>query len=113
MSQTDEEFRDAHKPLQVPASYKDAANVNEKVAFALADIGEGSADEVIRRIEALEQGADHKPVIAATRQTLTEWYDNGLIAANDRNGDLIYNLHKITRANEGAVDPNLLAPGLD
>ena len=113
MSQTDEEFRESHQPLHVPAAYDQAANVTEKIVFALADINEGTADDVIRKIEQLEPEADHKPVIAATRQSLTDLFDKGMIAGTERDGNLVFNLHKITRANDGSVDPELLAPGLD
>jgi hypothetical protein len=113
MSLTDEQFREQHKPLHVPASFEDAASETDKVVFALADIGEGTADEVIRHLEELDPDAAHKPVIAGAHQVLTDLYEAGLIAANDRKGRLVYNLHKITRANDGAVDPELLAPGLD
>jgi hypothetical protein len=110
---TDEEFRELHKPIHVPASYQEAESVTDKVVFALADLGEGTADAVIRHIEELDPQADHKPLIATTRELLTALYNNGHIAGHEQNGDLVYNLHKITRANDGAVDPERLAPGLD
>lgn len=110
---TDEEFREQYKPLHVPASYPEAVTITDKIVFALADIGEGTSDEVIRHLEELEPEAGHKPLIAATRQLLTELYENGHIAGHEDNGDLVYNLHKITQGNDGAVDPDLLAPGLD
>lgn len=46
MSLTDEEFREQHKPLHVPAAYNEAHSVMDKVIFALADIGAGTAEEV-------------------------------------------------------------------
>jgi hypothetical protein len=113
MSLTDEEFREQHKPLHVPAAYNEAHSVTDKVIFALADVGAGTADQVIRHIEELDPGADHKPVIAATRQVLTGLYEQGQIAGAEKEGNLVYSLQKITRANDGAVDPDLLAPGLD
>jgi hypothetical protein len=110
---TDEEFREQHKPLHVPSAYEQAKTIIDKIVFALADIGEGTADAVIRHLEELEPTADQKPLIAATRELLTALYNNGHIAGHEENGDLIYNLHKITQANDGAVNPDLLAPGLD
>lgn len=113
MALTDEEFREQHKPLHVPTSYGNAESLVDKVVFALADLGEGTADEVIRHIEQLDPGAGQKPVIAATRQVLTGLYEKGLVTGEEREGNLVYNLHKITHANDGSVDPALLAPGLD
>lgn len=113
MSLTDEEFRAQHKPVHVPATYNGANNVTDKVIFALADIGAGTADEVIRHIEQLDPGADHKPVIAATRQVLTGLYEKGQITGAEKDGNLVYSLQKVTIANDGATNPDLLAPGLD
>jgi len=110
---TDEEFREAYKPMHVPAAYADAHTLTEKVVFALADLGEGSAEAIIGHLEKLEPQAQAKPLIAGVREILADLYENGRIAATEKEGTLIYNLHKITKANDGAVDPDLLAPGLD
>lgn len=113
MSLTDEEFREQHGPLHVPAAYKEAASVKDKIVFALADLGGGTAEQVIRHIEELDPEADHKPVIAATHEVLTRLYENGQLAANEKDGGLMYNLHKIRQANSGSTDQRKLAPGLD
>jgi len=110
---TDEEFRSEYKPLQVPPAYDRTHSVTEKVIFALADIGEGTAEAVVRHIEWLDPDANHKLVIATTHDVLTDLFQKGLLGAREDNGDLIFNLHKITEANQGATDPDLLAPGLD
>lgn len=110
---TDEQFREAHQPLQVPASMADARTFEDKVLFALADLDSARADEIIRHLENLHTAGATKPLIAGVRALLTDWYENGRIAATDNDGTLRYNLHKITRANDGAVDPDKLAPGLD
>ena len=102
---TDEEFREAHKPLHVPAHYVDATDLTGKVAFALADLGEGSADEIIRRLENLEPAAEVKPLITHVHGVLDELFEKGAISAEAVNGTKVYNLHKITRANDGSVDP--------
>lgn len=113
MSLTDEQFREQHGPLQVPAAYDEAATIQDKVVFALADLGEGTAEQAIKHIEQLDPEADPKPVIAATHEVLTRLYQNGQLAASEKDGDLVYNLHKITQANSGSTDPQKLAPGLD
>jgi hypothetical protein len=110
---TDEEFREQHKPLQVAASYQEAQTVSDKIIFALADIGEGTSEDVIRHLEQLDPEADHKNMIAETHRVLTELYEGGRVTGHEENGDLVYNLHKITQANDGSVNPDLLAPGLD
>lgn len=77
----------------------------------MADFGEAATEEVIRHLEELEPAEEHKPMIAAVRQFLGHLYKHGLIAAAEKDGSPAYNLHKITRANDGEVDPDLLAPG--
>lgn len=110
---TDEQFREAHQPLQVPASMRDAHTFEEKVLFALADLESGSAEDIIRHLEGMDPSTETKPLVAGVHSLLASWYENGRIAANEKDGSLQYNLHKITRANEGSVDPGKLAPGLD
>ena len=102
---TDEQFREQYKPLQVPAAYKNQLSPQDKIIFALADLGEGTAEQVCKRLEELESGANPKALIAATHQVLTELYQKGLLAGNEKEGDLVYNLHKITEQNSGSTDP--------
>lgn len=113
MELTDEQFREQYRPLHIPASFEQADTVTDQIVFALADLGEATADEVIRHLEELQPVDNSKQLIAEVRQLLTQLYNNGQIAAKEKDGDLVYNLHKITEANSGAVNPDLLAPGLD
>lgn len=110
---TDEQFRETHQPLQVPSSFEITGSLADKVLFALADLDTASAEEIIKHLEKLEPKAEQKPMIAAVRSLLTDWYEQGRLAATDHEGTLTFNLHKITEANDGAVDPDKLAPGLD
>jgi hypothetical protein len=52
----DEEFREAYKPLYVPAHYNAADTLQNKMIFALAELGEGTAEEVTIELEKLEPG---------------------------------------------------------
>jgi hypothetical protein len=113
MNLTDEQFREQYKPVHVPASFDEAVNLQDKVLFALAELGKGDAAQIVQKIEELDPKASDKQVIAGVHQVLTDLYGKGLIAGNDDHGDLVYNLHKITEANGGEVNPDLLAPGLD
>lgn len=110
---TDEEFREQHKPLTVPASFIEARNETEQIIFALADLGEGTADEVTRHLIGLASAREPKALIADVHRVLTALHEDGRLAGREKDGNLVYNLHKITQANDGAVDPGLLAPGLD
>lgn len=44
----DAAFREQFKPVHVPAHFDDAENLQDKVIFALAEIGEGTPDAVSR-----------------------------------------------------------------
>lgn len=113
MNLTDEQFREMHQPLHVPSSFAAAATVTDKIVFTLADVNQGTAEVIIRHLENLAPEPEAKPLIAQVRGILAKLYDNGRIAAKEQNGELVYHLHKITQANGGAVNPDLLAPGLD
>jgi hypothetical protein len=106
MSISDEDFREEYKPLHIPAHFKDAVSEQDKVVFALAQIGEGTAAEVTNELSDNGAAINAKP-------TLNHLFDKGLIKGEEVNGKMTYNLSKITHANDGAVDPDLLAPGLD
>lgn len=109
----DAAFREQFKPVHVPAHFDDAENLQDKVIFALAEIGEGTPDAVSRKLEELEPQVSNKEIIADVHLVLMDLYGKGLIAGREQDGGFVYNLHKITEANDGAVDPGLLAPGLD
>lgn len=113
MNQTDETFREEFKPLAIPASYESADTQESKIIFALAQLGEATPQEVVARLEELEPGLADGELLKATEALLTSYYNKGLIKGSDHNGQMKYNLSKITEANEGEVNPDLLAPGLD
>src|ERR1700761_3561751 len=102
---TDEQFREQYRPLRVPAAYNNHLAMRDKVIFALADLGEGTAVQVSRRLGELEGEAAPKTLAAAAQQILAELYRKGFLAGNEEEGSLVYNLHKITQANGGSTDP--------
>ena len=57
--------------------------------------------------------AQHVCAVKTPFLNLTNLYELGLLKGSEVNGEMEYNLSKITHANDGAVDPDLLAPGLD
>jgi hypothetical protein len=91
---TDNPPVDQTAKLKVPAAYGEGASIIEKVAFALTDIGRGSAEDVVKNMERLDPGADNKELIAATHQVLTELHKQGQITASEDNGNLVYHIAK-------------------
>lgn len=113
MALTDEEFRQEYKPLYVPAHYDTADTLQNKMIFALAEIGDGTADEVIAEMERREAGIADEQNGTFVKATLASLFEHGHLTGSEHSGEMHYNLSKITRANDGATDPDLLAPGLD
>jgi hypothetical protein len=113
MELSDEDFREEYKPLHIPAAYHPDDTQENKVIYALAQLGEATANEVIDKLEELETGIKNQQLIAFTNKVLTDLYDKGLLKGEEIQGEMHYNLSKITHANDGDVDPDLLAPGLD
>jgi predicted transcriptional regulator len=113
MKLTDEEFREEYKPLYIPAHYQAADIQENKIVYALAQLGEGTVTDVMEKLEELEPNIGSEQFVALAKQALTRLYDKGLIKGEDRQGVMCYNLGKITEANNGAVNPGRLSPGLD
>jgi hypothetical protein len=99
----DTEFKDQYKPIPVPARFTDANRLQDQVIFALAENGQGTADEITKTLESLIPDAPNKEVIANVHHVLSGLYEKGLIAGRESNGNLIYSLQKITQANSGKV----------
>jgi hypothetical protein len=111
MSLSDEEFREEYKPLHVPGHFDVADTQQNKMVFALAHIGEGTADEVIAELEKLESSPMNEQNRAFISTTLESLYKHGHLTGHltgsEQGGQMHYNLNKITRANDGATDPDL------
>ena len=113
MTIPDDSFREAFKPLHIPAHYNLHDPEQERVLFALAQLGKGSAIEVANKMAALESKSADENFKVIANKILTALYRQGLLKGNDSSGTMQYNLSKITNANDGSVNPDLLAPGLD
>ena len=110
---TDDSFRDEYKPLHIPAHYNVTDTEQDRVLFALAQIGSGTVTDVANELVSLQPGTPVDEFIATATSVLNPLYQKGLLKGSGEGNDIQYNLSKITEANDGAVDPDLLAPGLD
>ena len=113
MTISDQSFREAFKPLQIPAHYDINDTEEDRVLFALAQLGEGTVSEVAAKMANLQQGTKAADFLTPVKLILTDLYGKGLLKGHDIKGSMHYNLSKIDEANSGAINPNLLAPGLD
>ncbi|HTE00124.1 MAG TPA: hypothetical protein VK668_12605 [Mucilaginibacter sp.] len=83
------------------------------MVLALAELGEETAEEVIVELEKLEPGYANEQIRAFVNATLSDLFEKGHLTGSEQDSQMRYNLSKITQANDGAADPDLLAPGLD
>ncbi|MEO3406391.1 hypothetical protein AAFN85_20935 [Mucilaginibacter sp. CAU 1740] len=104
MALTDDEFREEYKPLYIPAHFEVQDTQQNKIVFALAQLGEGSAADVITELETLQPGITDDQLKAITKTVLADLYDKGLLKGEEHNGQMQYNLSKITEANDGSTD---------
>ena len=113
MALTDKEFREEFKPLRIPPAFPESGTIEDKILFALAAAGEATSAEVSHRLTILEPTLEKEALSELVDDYLTQQFDKGLINGGKRNGEIVFNLNKITHPTEGSVDPDLLAPGLD
>ncbi|PWK78719.1 hypothetical protein LX99_01167 [Mucilaginibacter oryzae] len=112
MALTDDEFREEYKPLYIPAHFEIRDTQQNKIVFALAQLGEGSAEDVIKKLETLQPGLTNEQLKAITKTVLADLYDKGLLKGEEHGGQMRYNLSKITEANAGSTDAGEALTGL-
>ncbi|MGZ3822869.1 MAG: hypothetical protein ACXVB6_19910 [Mucilaginibacter sp.] len=96
MNYSNENFREEFKPLHVPACFNPADSKQDQVIFALAQIGTGSAENVIVELSKYKSDVDPVPYL----QVL---FDKGLIRGEMISGVMHYDLGKISTQNGGEV----------
>lgn len=110
MTLSDQEFREAFKPLQIPADYHSAESQQDKILFALAQLGEGTSRDVTNKLAELDSSITNDQLLEETDNVLSSLYQKGLLNGGEKEGGTFYNLSKITQANKGTIDPQLLEP---
>ncbi|WP_233276880.1 hypothetical protein [Mucilaginibacter paludis] len=110
---SDQSFREAFKPLHIPAHYDAGDSDENKIVYVLAQLGEGTADDVAIKLHELDPSIDVQAFKAVVASVLGDLYEKGLLKGEESSSAVRYNLSKITEANDGTVNPDLLAPGLD
>jgi hypothetical protein len=113
MHLSDDDFREAYKPLHVPAHYDPDASQEEQVIYALGQVGEGSAKDVGIAISKIDGSVQPETFSRIAAVILKRLFDTGHIKGEEKDGIMRYNLSKITTPNDGRVEPDLPAPGLD
>lgn len=92
------------QPLQIPANYEPDGGIERQVVFALADLGEGTAEEVAEHWAALDGNLSPDACVAHSRQVLAELFKKGLVNGVGSAPFRRYNLAKETEVHRGTVD---------
>ena len=71
-------------------------------------IESGTAEVVVPKINKFERTESVQKIIIYTTKILTDLYDKGLLKGEDRDGATVYDLSKITTANKGDINPDLM-----
>jgi hypothetical protein len=108
MNRADQDFNEAFKPVAPPEAYHPEADWQDKVLYALSQIGEGTAPDVAAKLTELDPQTAPQELHRHTEEVLTGLYDKGLIKGAEQDGEVSYNLSKITTPNTGGTDPDLL-----
>ncbi|SEL79839.1 hypothetical protein [Parapedobacter koreensis] len=90
------------RPLQVPAKHAPQAPLDDRVVFALADIGSGTAKQVAERLVELKDPDADTDVVESILESL---FNNGLVNGTESKKARVYDLAKVTRPHHGHVDP--------
>jgi hypothetical protein len=108
MNKADQSFNDEFKPVAPPEAYHPEADWQDKVLYVLAQLGEATAPDVAAKLTEYEPQEAPQVLHRQAEQVLMSLYDKGLIKGVEQDGEVSYNLSKITQPNTGGTDPELL-----
>jgi hypothetical protein len=104
MNTPDQDFLNEYKPLHVPHEYDQSACTQDNVIYALAQLKEGTADEVAAKLSSFDPETDMLVHQKNAEDVLNYLFNKGLIKAINKKGELSYNLSKIEIPNSGKAD---------
>jgi hypothetical protein len=108
MNRADQDFNEQFKPVAPPESYQPDASAQDKVLYALSQIGEGNAADVAAKLTEYDTQTPPQELHRLAEQVLTGLYEKGLIKGSEQGSEISFNLSKITQPNTGGTDPDLL-----
>ncbi len=108
MNKADQSFNEQFKPVAPPEAYHPEAGWQDKVLYALAQLGEGTAPDVAAKLTEYEPKTAPQELHRHAEQVLIALYEKGLIKGLEQDGEVSYNLSKVTSPNVGGTDPDLL-----
>ena len=108
MNKADQSFNEEFKPVAPLEAYHADADWQDKILYVLAQLGEATAPDVAAKLTEYEPDEAPQVLHRHAEQVLTSLYEKGLIKGTEQDGEVSYNLSKITQPNTGETDPDLL-----
>lgn len=90
------------EPIHVPYRYNEQDSIEQKVIFALGQLGEATAKDAFNKLKQVNTAETISEDEA--EQILSGLHDQGLIKAEKNAGKITYNLSKIVKPNSGKTD---------
>ncbi|RYE30752.1 MAG: hypothetical protein EOP42_11655 [Sphingobacteriaceae bacterium] len=90
------------EPLHVPYRYNAQDAPEQKVIFALGQLGEANPQEIIAKL--IKVNPQENLTEAEAETILKNYFDQGLIKGDDEHGAFRYNLSKILKPNSGRTN---------
>lgn len=90
------------EPIHVPYRYNKEDSAEQKLIYALGQLGEATTNEILTRLK--KANADEVISEAEAEEILKPLFDHGLINGEEHDGKRTYNLHKILKQNSGRTD---------
>ncbi|WP_419800681.1 hypothetical protein [Mucilaginibacter sp.] len=90
------------EPLHVPYRYQEDDSPEQKVIFALGQLGEANTEEIMAKLMTYNPQENLTETEAAT--ILKNYFDHGMINGGTEHGSFRYNLHKILKQNSGRTN---------
>lgn len=90
------------EPIHVPYRYNEEDSTEQKVIFALGQLGEATAAEIVNKLK--QANAEERLSENEAEKILKKLFDQGLIKAESQHGKRSYNLSKIVKPNAGRTD---------
>lgn len=103
---SDEAFNQQYRPLHFPSAYHPNDSWQDRIVFALAELGAGSVDDVLAELLRLDPHLDADETRQQVENILSALFDKGLIKGTHLHAGMLYNLSKILVPNSGSTHPD-------
>lgn len=108
MNKADQAFNEEFKPVAPPEAYHAEASWQDKVLYALSQLGAGTAPQAAAKLAEFEPQENEQTLNQHAHEVLEGLYQKGLIKGSQHDDEMLYDLSKITQPNTGGTDPDLL-----